>query len=368
MAAPEKLKVAIVHDWLIGGGAERVTYELHTMYPDAPIYTSYCTAEWCQRLNNKVVTGYLQHWPFSALRKFLPFLRIWWFGGLDFSGYDVVISVSGNGEAFGVKVPKGTKHINYCNTPTHYYWRHYDLYLKNPGFGIFNPLARLGLRLFVGPLRRWDYKAAQRAHVVIANSSHIQADIKRYYDRESVVIFPPVDVARFEVAEPKTRQGFVIAGRQVPQKRIELAVEACNELQLPLTVIGKGPEHKKLAALAGPTVTIAEHVSDKEMPKYFAKAQAFVFTSLDDFGIVPIEAMAAGTPVIAFKAGGALDYVVEGKTGLFFDKQEVASLKKALSRFEAKKFDAKIIRKHAEDFSPAHFRQAMQTVIDKATS
>lgn len=158
MKASSSLKVAIVHDWLVGGGAELVVQEMHRMFPEAPIYTSYCSDEWRQKLDGKVVTGWLQRWPFSKLRKYLPLLRIWWFTHLDLSEYDLVISSSGNGEAKGVRVPSTTTHICYCHTPTHFYWRHYDQYLRHPGFGICNPLARLGLRLLVGPLRRWDRK------------------------------------------------------------------------------------------------------------------------------------------------------------------------------------------------------------------
>ena len=356
-------KVAIVHDWLIGGGAERVTYELHQLYPDAPIYASYCSDEWRKRLDNKVVTGFLQHWPFSVLRKFLPMLRIWWFTRLDFSGYDVVISVSGNGEAFSVKTPKNTLHVNYCHTPTHYYWRKYDEYLKRPGFGIFDPLARLGLRLFVEPLRRWDYKAAQRADFVIANSNHIKADIKKYYGRESVVIHPPVDVERFAVSEPKKREGFVTAGRQTPYKRTDVIVEACTKQGLPLTVIGNGPEHSRLVEMAGPSVRFLTNVSDKEMPRQLASAQAFLFAAYEDFGVTPVEALAAGTPVIAYKAGGALDYV-NSKTGTFFEHQTAVSLQKKLSSFDAKKFKPQVLRKAAAVFSPAVFRQKIQNFIE----
>jgi glycosyltransferase involved in cell wall biosynthesis len=367
LAGPAKKrlpKVAIVHDWLVGGGAERVVAALHELYPDAPIYTSYCSPEWRAKLDGKVITGYLQYWPFSALRKFLPVLRIWWFSRLNFSGYDLVISSSGNGEAMGVCVPEGTVHINYCHSPTHYYWRHYNLYLKNPGFGFFNPLARLGLKLLVGPLRRWDYKAAQRPHYMIANSRHIQADIKKYYNRDSVVIHPPVDIERFTVPEPKKRVGFVIANRQVPQKKFDLAIKACNELGLPLLVLGKGPEHKKLVALGGATISYIKQVSDNDMPAYLAGAQAFIFPCFDDFGVVAVEAMAAGTPVIAYKAGGPLDYVTEGKTGLFFEQQTVSSLKKALKHFKTKKFNSSAIRKHAADFSPEHFKRQIRTFVD----
>ena len=153
----KKLKVAIVHDWLVGGGAERVVFELHNMFPEAPIYTSYCSDEWRAKLDGKVVTGWLQH--FGKFRKFLPVLRIWWFTHLKFSGYDLVISSSG-AEAKGIRVPKNVVHVNYCHAPTHYYWSRYDEYVAHPGFGIFDPLARVGLKLLVGPLRRWDFRAA----------------------------------------------------------------------------------------------------------------------------------------------------------------------------------------------------------------
>jgi glycosyltransferase involved in cell wall biosynthesis len=362
-----KPRVAIVHDWLIGGGAERVTYELHQLYPDALIYTSYCSDEWRKRLDNKVVTGYLQRWPFSKLRKLLAVPRIWWFTHLDLSTYDVVISVSGNGEAFGVKTPENTLHVNYCHTPTHYYWRKYDEYLKHPGFGVFDPFARLGLRLLVGPLRRWDYKAAQRADIVIANSTHIQADIKKYYRRDSTVIHPPVDTKRFAVSAPKKREGFVTAGRQTPYKRTDLIVRVCAELKLPLTVIGRGPEHQRLAKLAGPTISFLANVTDEDMPKHLASAQAFLFAAEEDFGVTPVEAMAAGTPVVAYKAGGALDYVAEGKTGIFFEKQTAASLRKTLQAFKPT-FDHAAIRKHAQQFSSQVFRDKITALIRESLS
>lgn len=363
----ENLRVAIVHDWLYGGGAERVVHALHNMFPDAPIYTSFCSDEWRERLDNKVVTGYLQRWPFSKLRKFVPFLRIWWFESLDFSGYDLVISSSGNGEAFGIKTPKETVHINYCHSPTHFYWRHYDAYLKNPGFGMLNPLVRLGLRLLVGPLRRWDYKAAQRPDYYIANSTHIQADIKKYYGRDSVVIHPPIDIQRFSGApEPAERHGFLTADRQVPAKRIDLIIQACNKLHAPLSIIGYGPEHERLKAIAGPTVTFFHPVSDPEMPPHFVKAQAFIKASYEDFGVVPVEALAAGTPVIAYKAGGALDYVKEGKTGVFFEEQTVESLVQALKSFDPKRFNSNDIRKFAQDFSPERFQKSVKNFIQLA--
>jgi glycosyltransferase involved in cell wall biosynthesis len=361
----EKIRVAIVHDWLIGGGAERVVHELHKMYPDAPIYTSYCTPEWRKRLNGKVVTGFLQRWPFPVLRKFIPILRIWWFAHLDLKGYDLVISSSG-AEAKGIKVPKGTVHINYCHAPTHYYWSRYDEYLARPGFGAFDPLARLGLRLLVGPLRKWDFKAAQRPDYMIANSTHIQKEIKKYYKRDAVVMHPPVLIERFEgVKEPAKRHGFLTGGRLTPYKRNDLAVIACTQLNLSLTVYGDGPDRKRLEGMAGPTITFTGFISEEAVVKQFVSAEAFIFPLLDDFGVVGIEALAAGTPVIAYKAGGALDYIEEGKTGTFFKEQTVDALCKALKSFHAREFNHQTIRKRALDFSPQAFQKQMRGFINK---
>jgi glycosyltransferase involved in cell wall biosynthesis len=359
------VKVAIVHDWLIGGGAERVIYELHKLYPDAPIYTSYATDEWRERLDGKVVTGFLQRWPFSKLRKFAGVLRIWWFTHLDFSGYDLVISSTGNGEAKGIRVPEGATHICYCHTPTHFYWRHYDQYVRRPGFGVFDPLARIGLKILVGPLRRWDLLASKRPDYFIANSTHIQDDIKKYYGRDSVVIHPPVDVSRFEVAPALRREGFLTVGRQAPAKRTDIAVMACTQLNVPLTVVGNGPDHERLQKLSGPSVTFAPPASDEDVAKHMASAEAFIFASFDDFGITPIEALAAGTPVIAYKAGGALDYVEEGKTGAFFIEQTPESLAKSLKAFNAKQYKPTLLREKAEEFSPAIFQKRMQAFIGR---
>lgn len=360
------LKVAIVHDWLIGGGAERVVFQLHKLYPDAPIYTSYCTPEWRAKMNGKVVTGFLQHWPFPALRKFIPFLRIWWFSRLKLKGYDLVISSSG-AEAKGIKVPQGTVHINYCHAPTHYYWSRYDEYLERPGFGPLDPLARFGLRLLVGPLRKWDFKAAQRPDYLIANSTHIKAEIKKYYHRDAIVINPPVDIDRFEKTKsPEKRQGFLAGGRLTPYKRNDLAVEACTRLGLPLTVYGDGPDRKRLQSLAGPTVTFTGFISDAEVAKLFASSQAFIFSLLDDFGVVGIEALAAGTPVIAYKAGGALDYVVEEKTGKFFPEQSVDSLAKALHDFNPRMFNSADIKRRAKAFSPQEFDKSVKKFVQLA--
>lgn len=362
------LKVAIVHDWLVGGGAERVVEQLHLMFPDAPIYTSFCNDEWRKNLDNKVVTGYLQHWPFSKLRKFLPVLRALWFSNLKLNDFDLVISSSG-AEAKGIKLSSDTLHVNYCHSPTHYYWIRYDEYMASPGFGALNWLARIGLKLLIGPMRRWDYKAAQRPNVMIANSNFTKENIKRYYGRDAEVIHPPVNTDRFQIPNtkyqipPNVRRGFVVAGRQTPYMRKDLAVIACTQLDLPLKVIGRGPDHDRLVKLAGPNVEFLTNVSDLDMPEHFQQAEAFIMPGMEDFGITPVEAMAAGTPVIAFKAGGALDYVEPGKTGEFFDEQTVKSLVVAIKSFDRSKFDSAYVAKEAYKYNPQAFTSNINLLL-----
>jgi glycosyltransferase involved in cell wall biosynthesis len=359
---PKRLRVAIVHDWLVGGGAELVVEQLHRMYPEAPIYTSYATREWRKRLDGKVVTGWLQ--PLGFMRKFIPLLRIWWFTSLKFDGYTLVISSSG-AEAKGIHVPKGTLHVNYCHAPTHYYWSRYDEYLRRPGFGRLDWLARLGLKTLVAPLRRWDYKAAQRPDYIVANSTHIQAEVQKYYGRKSVVVYPPIYLERFQKPENQKlpRAGFLVSGRQTPYKRFDLAVQACTELGLPLTVIGDGPDHQRLRKLAGPSVTFLGKVSDTVLEQEFASAKALIFAGLDDFGITPVEAMASGTPVVAYQAGGALDYVVPGRTGVFFGRQTVDSLVEVLKKFEPERYSAPAIATFAQKFSAEEFQKTMRAFL-----
>jgi glycosyltransferase involved in cell wall biosynthesis len=356
------LRIALVHDWLVAGGAEKVVEQLHILYPEAPIYTSYATDEWRKRLDGKVVTGPLQ--KLGKLRKFIPYLRIWWFSRLNFNGFDLVISSSG-AEAKGIRVPKGCVHINYCHAPTHYYWSRYEEYLKHPGFGLLDPLARLGLKLLVGPLRRWDFKATQRPNVMIANSHHIKDQIKKYYNREATVIHPPVDIDRFKPEAETKRHGFIITGRQTPYKRFDLAVMACSKLNLPLTVLGNGPDNAKLKKLAGPSIKFLDWVPNDEVVKQLQSAEAFLFPGLDDFGISAVEAMAAGTPVIAYKKGGALDYVEPGLSGEFFEEQTAESLEAALKNFNPGKYDHDAITKHAEKFSTENFRTKIKNFVTK---
>lgn len=359
-------KVALVHDWLTNmGGAEHLLYSLHKAFPEAPIYTSVFDPKKCSRFADlDVRTTHLQKLPAFLRHKhqlFAP-LRVRAFQKLDLSDYDVVIS-SASAEAKAVRAKNGT-HICYCHTPTRYYWSHYARYKQAPGFGIFNPLVRVLLPLFVRAMRQKDAVAAERVDHFIANSNEVKRRIKTYYHREADVIFPPVETERFRPHQPlKKDDYYLIVGRQIPYKRFDLAVQACTKLNKRLLVIGRGSEHRRLRAMAGPCVTFLYVDNDEEIVSYFQRAKAFIFPSEEDFGIVPVEAMSAGTPVIAYKSGGALDYVVEGQNGIFFKEQSVDSLAEAIERFETTRLAPHEISDYAERFSEARFIREVQAFV-----
>lgn len=366
MAAP---KVAIVYDWLTNmGGAERVVLAMHDAFPDAPIYTSVFDPDGCSQFKGlDVRTTWLQKLP-RFLRKrhqLFPLFRHRAFRALDLTEYDVVISIS-SAEAKAVRVRPGARHICYCLTPTRYYWSHYEEYKREPGFGALNPLVRLLLPAFVGTMRKYDLQAADGVTEFVAISSAIANRIKTYYGRESSIIYPPVGMQRFRHLDISSkREGFIALGRQVPYKRIDLAVKVCTDLSLPLTVYGNGPEHEKLVAMAGPTVKFVVGAPDEEIAVALTKAQGFFFPQEEDFGIVQVEAMAAGCPVIALAKGGGIDVVTEGKTGVFFTEQTSASLAEAVKRLQKMRFAPKILQAHAETFSEENFIRQLHELIQK---
>jgi glycosyltransferase involved in cell wall biosynthesis len=363
----DRPRVAIICDWLTNmGGAERLVLSLHKAYPDAPIYTSVFEADACPAFKDlDVRTTWLQKFPKFLRRKhqLFPVLRALAFRKLDLTDYDIIIS-SASAEAKTVRKRPGATHICYCHTPTRYYWSHYEEYKKHPGFGLLNPLIRLLIPPFVSWMRRIDLQAVAGVDHFIANSSAVAERIKIYYERDATVIYAPVSMDRFRpLAINEPRHGFLVVGRQVAYKRLDLAIEACNALQLPLTLMGDGPEHKKLQSLAGPTVKFVVGAPDEEVAMAMTKAQAFLAPQEEDFGIVLIEAMAAGCPVIAYSKGGALDVVVDGKTGLFFNEQTAASMQDALKRFKLTRFTPKILQMRAEDFSEEQFVKQIQDFI-----
>lgn len=398
-------KVALVCDWLTTpGGAEKVLLELHQMYPQAPIYTSQYRPKKIDWFDDaEVKTGWLQIFP-AFLRKMLGPLRQLYFSHLDLSDYDLVISVTG-AEAKAVKTKKGPDqkeglslhystheqksqeenaqkgdsnqknaenpeqkgafHICYCHVPTQYYWQFYDRYMENPGFGILNPLFRLGLRLLSKPLRRADYRAARRPDQFVAISSYAARQIRKYYDRSSVVIAPPVAVGNFRPQEVDDRGGFVISCRQVSWKRVDLAIKACLATGNQLTVIGDGPEHNRLRELADGSFLIkfVPWLSQERLAEYLCTAEGYIFPSIEPFGIAPVEALAAGCPVVAYGRGGSRDFVEAGKNGIFFGEQTVESLVSALEDFEQYDFDEQIVSATAQKFSPERFREEIVDLI-----
>jgi glycosyltransferase involved in cell wall biosynthesis len=240
-------------------------------------------------------------------------------------------------------------------------WRYHD-YAQREGLG---RVARALLTPLLSALRVWDRSAADRVDRYVAISSEIQRRVKKYYRRESVVIYPPVDTARFAPATSHDDY-FLVVGRQVPYKRIDLAVRACTELGLPLKVAGRGRDEARLRAMAGPTVEFLGYVPDDELPELLAHCKAFLFPGAEDFGIAPLEAMAAGRPVIAYAYGGALDTVVEGVTGTLFAAQTAPSLGEAIQRFDADAYDPEAIRRHAERFDAAVFREQLASYVTQA--
>lgn len=359
------MKVAIVHDWLTNlGGAERVVEALHQLFPEAPIYTSVYDPDRLPILKNADVrTSFLQHWPLAKKKHQLyPMLRTRAFESFDFSGYDVVIS-SSSAEAKGIITPTETLHVSYIHTPTRYYWSGYEDYLLSPGLGVVNPLAKLVLPRVVKKMRYWDFAAAQRPDVLLANSLTVQHRITKYYQRESVVVHPPVDTGRFASAKSTDGDYYLVVSRLIPYKRVDLAVQACTKLGKKLVVVGAGSELKRLKSLAGPSITFTGAVSDKEVTKLYLGCKAFVFTAFEDFGITPVEAMSAGKPVISYGHGGASESVQDGVTGVFFDRQTSESVVQAIEQFELSKLQPNVIQKRAQDFSTVNFNQQIQQII-----
>lgn len=359
-------RIALVHHWLTSqGGAEKVLYQLHLMYPEAPIYvTAYIPQKFPEFAKAKVYTTFLNRIPILRGRhQFFPVFLGTPFKLFNMDDYDLVLS-SCAAEAKYVRTKKHTLHICYCHTPVRYYWTDYEWRLKNLPFGRLNPLARIMFPLFVRPLRRIDYQAAQMVDVFIANSKHIQERIKQYYHRDSTVIYPPIATERLLGLPRDPKDYYVIVGRQVASKRLDVAVDAFNELGLPLKVAGAGEEIARQKPRAKGNIEFLGRVSDEERDRLLSGAKAFIFPPEEDFGIVPLEAMAAGCPVIAYGSGGAPEYVIDGKTGVLFPEQSASSLIEAVRRFEGIDFDEKDIRAKAEEFDERLFRERMRAFVE----
>ncbi len=355
-----------MHDWMVSpGGAERTLYQLHQMWPEAPIYTAAYTPEkFPEFAGADVRVTWLDRIELAKTKhQLFPLMRAWAFKSLNLSEYDIVIS-SSSAEAKYIRKGKNTLHICYCHTPIRYYWSDYDWYLAHPPFGRLNFVAQSILPFIIHGLRRMDYKAAQRVDLFIANSKHVQKRIATYYKRQSTVIYPPVAVEHFPLSTDHGNY-YLIVGRQVAYKRLDLAVDAFNELGLPLRVCGVGEEIGRQKPRAHDNIEFLGRVDDDNLAELYAGARGLVFPAEEDFGIVPVEAMATGTPVIAYGEGGALETVVDGKTGTFFYEKSPQALVEAVRRFEHMQFDAAAVRRHAQKFDDAAFRKSIAEYVDE---
>ena len=403
------MKVAIVCDWLTNvGGAEKVLLRFHELYPEAPIYTSKYSSKGISWFDDvDVRTGWMQIFP-AKLRRVLGPLRQFYFSHLDLSEYDLIISVTG-AEAKSVKSgkrlhEKGKKSKNPKGI-------HISYYLEDPGFGVLNGVVRCFFRLLVRPLRRADYKAAQNPDYYVTISDYAKDSIRKYYDREAVVVHPPVEIEDFKQGnkDKKSQEGeaaklnnkiiksqgkgsnesgnglkksqdgdysqvvenfdiaksYIVTSRQVNWKRLDLAVGACLKLGRPLLVVGEGPEHNKLVKMAGDSelISFLPLTGKKNLALLLQNAKGYLFPSLEPFGIAPVEALAAGCPVIAYSEGGAKDYVVDGENGVLFKAQTVDSLSQAISRFERMKFERAKIVESAGVFSVKRFDREIRSYV-----
>src|SRR6059058_2383426 len=357
------MKVALVHDYLNQmGGAERVVLAFHEIFPDAPIYTSIYDPQRVDPAFQKmdIRTTFMQKLPLVT-KYHQPYLPFYPFAmeSLDLRNYDLVLSSS---SAFGkgVITRPETLHICYCHTPMRWCWN-YDEYVEREHLG---KMARRVLPFLITALRAWDQTSAMRVDHFIANSPVVAERIQKYYRRDAVVIPPPVEAGRFTFDPAiQVEDYFLIVSRLIPYKRIDLAIEACNELQLPLVIIGGGRDLERLKKMAGPTIRFLGRLSDEEVHYYYAHCRAFLFPGEEDFGITPLEAQASGRPVIAYAAGGALASVIDNVTGTFFHKQTVESLMEVLASFDEQRYDPQTIYNHALEFDQPRFRRRIQQFI-----
>lgn len=364
------MKTAFIHEWLTGGfvGSEKVLAEMWALRPDSPIYTLVHNAGdfvGTPLEHAEIYTSAIQYWPRGVqnYRTYLPFMP-YQIEQFDLTPYDTVIS-SSHAVAKGVLVGAGQLHISYIHSPIRYAWDLYQQYLREANLtrGVKATLAKMVLHY----IRIWDNSTANRVDVFLANSEYVAKRVWRTYRRPARVLYPPVEVARFDHTRP--REDFYLAmSRFVPYKKMDLIVETFTRLGKPLVVIGSGPDFEKVKALAGPNVQLLGRQRDEVVADLMARCQAFVFAADEDFGIVPVEAQAAGAPVIAYGKGGSLETVVPDMTGVFFGQQTVESLMRAVDLFEERQhlFNAGTIRRHAEQFRPERFRAQFAAILQTA--
>lgn len=359
------MKTALVHDWLNQiGGAEDVLEVLVDMYPQAPLYTSiYWQAKMPKHwLNWDIHTSFINRLPFAQRVQQIYFpLYPMAFDAFDFRDFDLVLS-NKSGFCHGIITEPETLHICYCLTPTRYLWR-YNQYTEQENMNIW---LQRGLIPFLHYLRVWDRLAADRVDHFVAISEAVRRRIVKYYRRDAVIIYPPVDTTRFEpVDSHQVEDYYLFVGRLVPYRRLDLLIEAFNKMKKPLFIAGSGRDRERLEALSNRNINFLGFVPDEDLPGVIAKAKAFIWPGEEDFGIAPIQAMAAGRPVIAYAAGGAMDTVIPEKTGVLFTDQTVSGMQEAVEYFETLKWKPDEIKKHAGQFDTEIFKQKLNSFIEQ---
>ncbi|SEW42020.1 Glycosyltransferase involved in cell wall bisynthesis [Cognatiyoonia koreensis] len=360
-------KVAIVHYWLVSmRGGEKVLEEICKLFPDADIFTHVVDRQRISDtiLSHKITETFIGRLPFAKrlYQKYLPFMPRA-LESIDLSGYDLVISAEA-GPAKGVICDPDALHVCYCHSPMRYLWDQYHIYKNQSGI-----LTRTFLSLLAPRLRLWDAVAANRVDLFIANSAFVARRIKKTWRRDATVIHPPVDFQAFARNDDLESDDFYLcAGELVSYKRPDLIVDAFNKSGRRLVVIGEGGAEKMLRAKAASNVTFLGRVDSQTLKDHYARCKALVFAGVEDFGIVPLEVMSSGRPVIAYAKGGATETVIDGKTGVLFDKQTVDAVNDAISRAETIDFDPKIIAEHAKRFDGPIFQSALRNFIERAWS
>ena len=360
-AVPDANPVAaVVQDWFFTpGGSERCAVEFARLLPEATVHTSFFDPAYAAVIDPSRVHAWPLQRLFGATRRyrmFLPFYPIW-FSSLDLRDRDLVLTDS-SAFAYAVRTGDRTLHVSYVHTPMRYAWD-LESYLGGAGMG---GVASVGARALQPWLQRWDREMSKRPDVVVGNSTAVRDRIRAIWGRDAEVIHPPV--ATTEIAVSASDDGFLlVAARLLAYRRIDLAIEAANRLKRDLVVVGTGPEEAMLRSIAGPTVRFAGMVDRRTLLDLFQRCHAYVVPGEEDFGIAPVEAMAAGKPVIAFRAGGALDTVVEGRTGVFFDSPDADSLAQAIGESEGITIDSADIRRHAESFDTAVFHREWRALL-----
>jgi glycosyltransferase involved in cell wall biosynthesis len=354
--------VAIVHDYLIQmGGAERVVELLHRMYPSAPLYTSVVDRN---RLpegysNADIRTSWLQWLP--LISRYFKAAFMWYPLAFRMMRVDADVAIiSSSGFSKWIRCAQGTKSICYCYTPPRFFWMREE-YLKHE---VNNPLLRKLLLCILGLFQRWDYTQAQKIDCLVAISQWVQQRIRECYGRESQIIYPPVNVKRFQVTEDHDGS-YLIVSRLVGYKAIERAVHAFNRNGKILMIVGKGPDARRLKKMAEPNIIFKGGLSDPEVKQLMEQCYAVIFPGLEDFGMVPVEANACGKPVLAFGAGGALETILDGQTGVFYREPNVESLCAAVERMETIEWQPKMIRRQAERFSEERFLIEFKQIVDE---